>query len=161
MTTPPPPAALDRVLALVPGHARLRDQETSGLLRALAGAVAAELDVLEHDIAELYDAWFVETCPKWVLPYLADLLGIEDLPPDLSTSIGVPVLGGLVAAGVAGAPSSPTRSAYRRRKGTPAAIEQVARDVTGWPARIVECPACSRSPPMSTSCAPTGRSPQA
>ena len=27
---------------------------------------------------------------------------------------------------------------YRRRKGTPGVIEQVARDVTGWPARVVE-----------------------
>ncbi|MFI1258880.1 hypothetical protein ACH4U6_34565 [Streptomyces netropsis] len=27
--------------------------------------------------------------------------------------------------------------AYRRRKGTAAALEQLTRDVTGWPARAV------------------------
>jgi hypothetical protein len=138
MKAVPPAAALDRVLALVPAHARLRDEEASGLLRALAGAVAADLDVLEQDIAALYESWFVETCPEWVLPYIADLLGIRELPPDLATSIGAPVLGGPAAAGVSRRAYVANTVTYRRRKGTPAAIEQVARDVTGWPARVVE-----------------------
>ena len=36
------------------------------------------------------------------------------------------------------APRSRTRSRYRRRKGTAAMLEQLARDVTGWDARAVE-----------------------
>ena len=36
------------------------------------------------------------------------------------------------------APRSRTRSRYRRRKGTAPMLEQLARDVTGWPARAVE-----------------------
>ena len=72
----------------------------------------------------LYDDWFVETCAEWVLPYIGDLLGVQGLRP-------VPGASGLRAL-VA------NTIRYRRRKGTPGVIEQVARDVTGWPARVVE-----------------------
>lgn len=133
-----PDTAVQRVLSLVPAYARRRDAETGGLLTALAEAVAAELAVLEDDIAELYDSWFVETCPEWVLPYLADLLGVTDLPPDFATVLGAPPVGGVTAAGVSRRAFVAGTVAYRRRKGTPAAIEQVARDVSGWPARVVE-----------------------
>ncbi len=115
----------DRVLALVPAHTRRRDAAAGGLLAALADAVGAELEVLERDIDTLYDSWFVETCPEWVLPYLADLVGVTDLPPALP---GVVSRRAFVANTIA----------YRRRKGTPAVLEQVARDVTGWPAKVVE-----------------------
>ncbi|AOW98760.1 MULTISPECIES: hypothetical protein [Moorena] len=27
----------------------------------------------------MYDNWFIETCDSWVMPYIAELLGIEDL----------------------------------------------------------------------------------
>ncbi|MGE2722344.1 phage tail protein [Mycolicibacterium celeriflavum] len=116
---------LDRLLTRLPSHLLARDEEAGGLLRTLLGAVAAELDLLERDIDALYDSWFVETCAEWVLPYLADLVGLEDLPPDFG-------------------PNTSRRAyvantvAYRRRKGTVAVLEQVARDVSGWQARAVE-----------------------
>ncbi len=117
----------DRVLDLLPVHVRARDEETGGLLRALVEAVAAELGVLEADVEQLYASWFVETCPEWAVPYIADLLGVRDLPPDVAASAGVSRRA-FVANTVA----------YRRRKGTAAVIEQVARDASGWPARVVE-----------------------
>ena len=120
------PDATERVLALLPAHVRNRDAASGGLLRALIEAVAAELAVLEADLDELYASWFAETCPEWVVPYLADLLGVEGLPPEVST------------AGVSRRAFVANTVAYRRRKGTPAAAEQVARDATGWPARAVE-----------------------
>jgi hypothetical protein len=120
------PDATERVLALLPAHVRNRDAASGGLLRALIEAVAAELAVLEADLDELYASWFAETCPEWVVPYLADLLGVEGLPPGVST------------AGVSRRAFVANTVAYRRRKGTPAAAEQVARDATGWPARAVE-----------------------
>jgi Phage tail protein (Tail_P2_I) len=120
------PDATERVLALLPAHVRNRDDASGGLLRALIEAVAAELAVLEADLDELYASWFAETCPEWVVPYLADLLGVASLPPDVSD------------AGVSRRAFVANTVAYRRRKGTPAAAEQVARDATGWPARAVE-----------------------
>jgi hypothetical protein len=81
--------------------------------------------VLEDDVDRLYDGWFIETCEEWLVPYLAELVGLAEVPPDLGTTVSRRAL---VANTVA----------YRRRKGTLAAIEQVARDVTGWPTKAVE-----------------------
>ena len=117
--------ALERLLDRLPSHVVARDEESGGLLRALLRAVAAELEVLEGDLDDLYDAWFVETCAEWVVPYLADLVGVAELPPDLG-------------AGTTRRTFVANTVGYRRRKGTVAVLEQVARDVTGWPARAVE-----------------------
>lgn len=111
----------DDLFALLPVHVRARDAETGGTLRALLDVVAGELGVLTDDLDALYRSWFVETADDWALPYLGDLLGIDDLPAG-------PGRRAVVAHTVD----------YRRRKGTPAVIEQVARDVTGWPTRAVE-----------------------
>jgi hypothetical protein len=121
VSTPDPTS---RLLELLPVHLRTRDQETGGLLAALLAVVAGELDILDGDLDELYRSWFVETCPEWVVPYLADLVGVADLPPE--------TVGASRRAFVA------NTIGYRRRKGTVAVIEQVARDASGWPARAVE-----------------------
>ena len=36
-----------------------------------------QFDIIEEDIAKLYDNWFIETCEPWVIPYIADLIGIK------------------------------------------------------------------------------------
>lgn len=115
----------DRLFDRLPGHVRARDEQLGGLLAALADAVGGELEILERDLDTLYASWFIETCPEWVVPYLADLVGVLDLPPELP---GVLSRRGFVANTVA----------YRRRKGTVAVVEQVARDTAGWPAKAVE-----------------------
>ncbi len=109
------------LLHLLPRHVTASDDASGGLVRALLEAVASQLDVLERDIDALYQDWFVETASDWVLPYLADLLGIDELPPGPGRRA---VIANMIE--------------LRRRKGTPAALEQVARDVTMWPARAVE-----------------------
>jgi hypothetical protein len=121
-------AARARLLALLPVHHRARDQGaggTPGPLSELVGAIAGELALLEQDLERLHDGWFVETCEEWLVPYLADLVGLDEVPPDLGVSVSRRAL---VANTVA----------YRRRKGTVAVLELVARDVTGWPSRAVE-----------------------
>jgi hypothetical protein len=112
------------VYDLLPVIHRLRDTEQGLPLRALLEVTETELAQLRDDVDGLYDDWFVETCAEWVLPYIGDLLGVQGLRP-------VPGASGLRAL-VA------NTIRYRRRKGTPGVIEQVARDVTGWPARVVE-----------------------
>jgi hypothetical protein len=115
--------------SLLPAHVRDRDAETGGLVRTLLAAAAAELSLVETDLEQLYDSWFVETAPEWVLPYLADLVGLVGLPGDLGTESGAGVSRrGVVANTVR----------YRQRKGTVAVLEQVVRDVTGWPTKAVE-----------------------
>jgi Phage tail protein (Tail_P2_I) len=112
------------VYDLLPVIHRIRDTEQGLPLRALLEVTETELAQLRDDVDGLYDDWFVETCAEWVLPYIGDLLGVHGLRP-------VPGASGLRAL-VA------NTIRYRRRKGTPGVIEQVARDVTGWPARVVE-----------------------
>jgi tail protein P2 I len=112
------------VYDLLPVIHRIRDAEQGLPLRALLEVTETELAQLRDDVDGLYDDWFVETCAEWVLPYIGDLLGVQGLRP-------VPGASGLRAL-VA------NTIRYRRRKGTPGVIEQVARDVTGWPARVVE-----------------------
>lgn len=94
-------------------------------MEALLAVISEQIAVLEEDLAQLYDDQFIETCAAWVVPYIGDLIGYRTLH------------------GVTARVSSPRAEvantiAYRRRKGTAAALEQLARDVTGWDARVVE-----------------------
>jgi hypothetical protein len=110
----------ENLYQLLPALYRQRDAEQDLPLRALVEILAEQAQVVERDIHRLYDNWFVETCEPWVVPYLADLVGIAGLS-------GEELRRGEVA----------NTLAYRQRKGTPAVLEQLARDATGWPARVV------------------------
>lgn len=114
----------ERLYQLLPAIYRIRDSAEGEPLRALMAVIEAELETLEADIEGLYENAFIETCDEWVVPYIGDLLGVRPLHD------------------VAGAFSLRAYVAntlrYRRRKGTAAVLEQLTRDVTGWPARAVE-----------------------
>ena len=121
----------DRLYALLPAIHRIRDIEQGGPLRALIGVLAHELEVIEENVDQLYDDQFIETCQDWVAPYIGDLIGYRPLHADTRPE---------AAAAALAAPRAEVANtiAYRRRKGTAAMLEQLARDVTGWPARAVE-----------------------
>ena len=115
----------ERLYQLLPAIHRLRDAEQGQPLRALLAVIEQELTALETDTARLYDNWFIETCDEWTVPYIGDLVGARPIRP-------VPSAGVSARAWVA------NTLAYRRRKGTALVLEQLARDVTGWPASAVE-----------------------
>jgi hypothetical protein len=116
---------LERLYALLPEYRRSADALQNGPLKALLAVVADQVAILEENLAQLRDDQSVETCAPWLLPYVGDLIGIDGLPAvapkrlnpraEVANTIG-----------------------YRRRKGTAAMLEQLARDITGWPARAVE-----------------------
>jgi hypothetical protein len=115
-----------RLYDLLPALYRLRDREQGAPLRALLAVMAEEIGALEQNLEQLYDDQFIETCAAWVVPYIGDLIGVRGLH------------------GVVPQVSSPRAEVantirLRRRKGTAAVLEELARDVTGWPARVVEC----------------------
>ena len=116
----------DDLFARLPAFWRDRDETQGGALRALLTVIAAQGAVLEADIARMYDGWFIETCDDWLVPYIADLLGVRGL-------YGVE---GTAAFGQRALVANTLRT--RRRKGTLPALEQVARDSAGWPAHAVE-----------------------
>lgn len=117
---------------LLPAIHRIRDAalaEAAGLQRGpqeeLLALFADEIGAVEENLEQLYDDLFIETCADWVTPYIGDLIGYRSLH------------------GVVPSVASPRAEvahtiALRRRKGTALVLEQLARDVTGWPARAVE-----------------------
>jgi hypothetical protein len=116
----------EKLYSLLPAVHRVRDAESGGALRALVGIIADQVSVLEEELDQLEDNYFVETAAPWALPYLGDLLG--------TTGIG----GAGRTNQLAPRAEIANTIAYRRRKGTAAVLEQLARDATGWPAAVVE-----------------------
>lgn len=113
------------LLGLLPALYRQRDAENGGALARLADVLAEQLQVLQEDMAQLYDDQFIETCADWVVPYIGDLIGYHQLN-GVTPSIASP------RAEVA------DTLRLRRGKGTLAVLEGLARDVTGWDAHVVE-----------------------
>ena len=114
-----------KMYELLPAIYRIRDAQQGEPLKALLSIIADQVGVLEEDLAQLYDDQFIETCNGWVMPYIGDLIGYRTLH-NVAPSIGSQ------RAEVA------HTIGFRRRKGTAAMLEQLARDVTGWNARAVE-----------------------
>jgi hypothetical protein len=115
----------ERLYALLPAVHRIRDNAQGEPLRALLAILEHELLAVRDDTAQLYDDWFIETCREWVVPYIGDLLGVE-------------LMRSIEAEGFSSRAYVANTLSYRRRKGTAAVLEQLARDVTGWRARAVE-----------------------
>ncbi len=118
------PYDAETLYALLPQYLHLRDAREGGPLRALVGILAGQAELFDENLAQLHDDLFIETCADWVAPYIGEMLGVQLLQP----------------AGSAISPRAEVANTigYRRRKGTALVLEQLARDVTGWPARAVE-----------------------
>jgi len=125
---------VERLFSLLPAIYRNRDAELAnragfpdaeGPLKALLSLIAEQAVVLEDDLAQLYDDQFIETCAEWVVPYIGDLVGARGLFVFTNAPFSQRAL---VANTVAA----------RRRKGTAAALEEVARDAGGWNTYVAE-----------------------
>ena len=128
----------DRLYELLPPIYRIRDAEQGEPLKALLRVISEQVNLVEDDIRQLYENWFIETCEDWVVPYIGELIGYEPVheagePSTLDTPQGWLRNKILI----------PRREVantirYRRRKGTLALLELLANDVAGWLARAVE-----------------------
>jgi hypothetical protein len=132
------PDRLDRLYDLLPAIYRLADADQGYPLKAWLRVIAEQVNVVEDDIAQLYDNWFIETAQDWVLPYLGDLIGYRT-----AHEAGEPADMRLVDGRARSRILIPRRDVantigYRRRKGTLALLETLAHEVAGWPARAVE-----------------------
>jgi hypothetical protein len=116
--------AADQLYALLPAVYRTRDTASGGQLRALFEVLAAQSEIVEANLKQLYDDHFIETCAPWVIPYLGDLIGynsqyeitaVTDSRAEVANTIG-----------------------SRQRKGTKIALQQVAIDVSGRAVVVVE-----------------------
>jgi hypothetical protein len=128
----------DRLYELLPVVHRLRDADQGYPLRALLQVIAEQVNLVQADIDQLYENWFIETCQDWVVPYIGELIGYTPLtnPTDLASPQS--------ACGLAEErfliPRQEVANTirYRRRKGTLSLLESLANSVGGWPAHAVE-----------------------
>jgi len=128
---------LDTLYQLLPAFHRSHDATIGYPLRDFLRVLEAQAQVVDADIARLYDNWFIETCDDWLVPYIGDLLGYTLLPEAATLGDSGPPMRRL------GRVLAPRRDvantiAARRRKGTLALLEDLARDAADWPARAVE-----------------------
>lgn len=118
---------LDRkaLVELLPAIYRIRDLEQGEPLTRLLSVIAEQLEVLQENVDQLYDDQFIETCAEWVVPYIGALVGARGVRDVRATGFSTRAF---VANTIA----------YRRRKGTASVLEQLARDLSGWNAAVVE-----------------------
>lgn len=128
----------DRLYELLPAIYRIRDAEQGEPLKALLRVISEQVNLVEEDIAQLYENWFIETCEDWVVPYIGELIGYQPVheagePGDIRTEQGrirnkILIPRREIASTIR----------YRKRKGTLALLELLANDIAEWPARAVE-----------------------
>jgi len=129
---------IDRLYELLPEIYRMRDTEQGEALRALLQVISEQVNLVEDDIRQLNENWFIETCEDWVVPYLAELIGYDPVH-----EAGEPTSGNTEQSQVRNRILIPRREVantirYRRRKGSLALLELLANDIASWPARAVE-----------------------
>ena len=99
------------------------DFDRQGPLGELVARVGAEAAVVRRSIDRLWEDQSIETCDDWVIAYLGDLLATNLVanmdPPRQRVDVAKTIH-------------------YRRRKGTVPLLEELATDITGWGARVVE-----------------------
>jgi hypothetical protein len=129
----------DRLYSLLPSVIRQHDAQLADApLRSLLSVISEQVDLVEANIGQLYDDWFIETCQDWVVPYIGDTIGYELLheagEPSTATTPAAVMLNRILI------PRQDVANTVRarRRKGTLGVLVELARDVAGWPAVAVE-----------------------
>ncbi len=117
---------MDKLWNLLPAIYRTLDTDAfdqNGPLREMVNRIGAQAAILRRSMDRMWEDQSIETCDDWVIPYIADLLATN-----LVASLDARGQRLDVAKTIY----------YRRRKGTIAILEEIAADITGWNARIVE-----------------------
>ncbi len=149
---------LDRLYQLMPVVYRQRDEELGGALRDLLRVISEQVNVVEENILQLYENWFIETCQDWTVPYIGELIGYTPVH-----EAGEP--GRTSADQARNRILIPRREVAttiqsRRRRGTLALLEELARNTAGWPSRAVEFfRLVSATPAINSSIGARGRMP--
>lgn len=111
---------------LVPALYRILDYNQGKVLEDYMDILESQYKRVEASTTELYSNWFVETCDPRFIPYIAELVGIEDLNTrNQAQTTSRTRVGNAVQ--------------YRRAKGTRHALRGVLSSVTGYPTLILEC----------------------
>src|SRR5436190_11177549 len=129
---------VDRLYQLLPAVYRLRDADRGYPLRGLLRVISEQVNLVDADIAGLYENWFIETCQDWVVPYVGELIGYNPLAEGGETADVRTPRGRARERILISRREVANTIHYRRRKGTLALLEDLAMAVARWPARAVE-----------------------
>lgn len=129
---------IDRLYRLLPAIYQKRDSELDYPLRALLAVIDEQVGVVEADIAQLYDNWFIETCDEWLVPYIGALIDYQLGAPTGAASDVMAPGSALRARTVVPRREVANTIRNRQRKGTLRLLEEIAAEVAGWPAHAVE-----------------------
>jgi hypothetical protein len=116
----------DKLWNLLPAVYRALDTDqfgANGPLREMVNRIGSTTAAVRRSIDRLWENQSIETCDDWAIPYIADLL-------DTRLMLGLDPRGQRLDVA--------NTVDYRRRKGTLAVLEQIAFDITGWDAKVVE-----------------------
>jgi hypothetical protein len=128
----------DHLYNLLPAIYRIRDADRGYQLQALLRVIEEQVNVVEADIAQLYENWFIETCESWVVPYIGDLIGWRQVHEGGEAGSATTIRGQERNKILIPRRDVANTIRNRRRKGTLALLELLSNDVAGWPARAVE-----------------------
>jgi hypothetical protein len=133
MTSPRTP-----LYGLLPSVYRQRDADQGGVLEQFLAVIDEQIAVVEDNIAQLYDDWFVETAEEWAVPYIGQLIGYSPVPAAGPPAETLDERG--LARDTVLIPRREVANtiAFRRRKGTIALLADLSEAVAGWPALAVE-----------------------
>jgi hypothetical protein len=115
-----------KLWALLPAIYQAQDSTVvgqNGPMREIVNRIGAQAAVLRRSIDRTWEDQSIESCDDWVIPYIADLLATRLVSASDPQAQRLDVANTVY---------------YRTRKGTLAVIEELANDITGWNAKVVE-----------------------
>ncbi|HTD37760.1 MAG TPA: hypothetical protein VK669_09615 [Candidatus Limnocylindrales bacterium] len=112
-----------RFYARVPDSYRAYDVQEGYPLLALFSAAGYQAAAIRRDLDDLWNDFFIESCADWVVPYIGALLGTELLPDPVGQSSRLEVWKTID---------------WRRSRGTPAMLREMAAATTGWDVAFAE-----------------------
>jgi hypothetical protein len=116
----------NKLWSLLPAVYRAEDTDifsTNGPLREMVNRIGAQAAILRRSIDRTWEDQSIETCDDWLIPYIGDLLATNLVANLDSRGQRLDVANTIY---------------YRRRKGTVGILEQIAYNITGWNAKVVE-----------------------
>jgi len=112
-----------RLYNRVPATYRVYDADQGQPLFALLTVIAEQVADVRQDLDTLWDNFFIETCQDWAVPYIAALVGTNLLANPVGRDNRLEVRDTVI---------------WRRSKGTPAMLDALANETSGWPADLAE-----------------------
>jgi hypothetical protein len=115
----------EKLWEMIPAIYREKDAQGAqrGVLRALVAILAEQAAVLRRSQDRLWEDQFIDLCDDWAVPYIGDLVGTRMVSALNKRAQRIDVAKTIY---------------YRRRAGTPALLEELISDISGWEGTVVE-----------------------